>query len=136
MSAVHFFGMYFVMILATGMVIPMVLIMHVLMPRGVLERYWKEPYFRPTELALLTRTVYAPMRTVMLITAIAFPGLGRKRNITDADAHVPHWYRRAAQWVSVWALGSGAIVMLMTVAGYVYFYAIGEPGSLFRRGGA
>lgn len=134
MSGATLFWIYFGAGLATGMAIPLVLIMHVLMPRRVLDRYWKEPHFRPGELALFTGTIYAPMRTVMLITAIAFPKLGKKREITNADALVPRWYKWAAQCVSIWVLGWTATVVLMTVAGYIYFYAIGDPVSLFRRG--
>ncbi len=136
MSGATPFWVYFGAGLAAGMAIPLVLIMHVLMPRRVLDTYWKEPHFRPGELALFTGTIYAPMRTIMLITAIAFPKLGKKRKITSADTLVPRWYKWAAQCISFWVLGWTAAVMLMTVVGYIYFYAIGDPVSLFRRGGA
>src|SRR5690606_10053204 len=92
----------------------MLLVMHFLMPKAVLDRYWKTPYFRPPELALFTNTLYAPMRTAMLMAAIAFPRLGRKRGVTEAHVLVPFWYQAAAKMQVVLVATSffGIILML------------------------
>jgi len=97
---------YFFVAVGLGMVlnIPILIILHFLMPKAVLERYWKMPYFRPFELGLFTDTFYAPMRTVMLMGAIAFPRLGTKRNITEVHTLAPQWYRIAAKGFTVWVL--------------------------------
>lgn len=73
-----------------------ILVMHFLMPKAVLERFWKQPHFRAAEIALFTSTIYAPMRTVMLMGAIAFPRWGKKRGVTDVRLFAPRWYRSAA----------------------------------------
>lgn len=53
------------------------LIMHFLMPQAVLDRYWKEPHFRPFELMLLSGwSFFAPMRTIMFMWAFLFPHAG------------------------------------------------------------
>jgi hypothetical protein len=73
------------------------LLLHALMPRVVLQQYWREPYFNAFELAFFTRSIFAPWRTVMLMWLIAFPRFGRARKIARADALVPVWYRVAAK---------------------------------------
>jgi hypothetical protein len=134
MTGYHFFLLYMGLVLATGMAIPLVLFMHFFMPDAVLERYWKQPYMRPAELALFTNTIYAPMRTAMLMWAIAFPRYGKKRDILAADTLVPRWYKIAAQIASIWILASTASVLVLTAGGFIYGYAIGDPVPLTRRG--
>lgn len=66
MNGVHIFLFLMGVAASAFLLIPCVLVMQLLMPRTVLERYWKEPYFRPAELVLLTG-VLAPLRTLMFI---------------------------------------------------------------------
>lgn len=113
-------------ILGMGLNIPILLVLHFLMPKAVLDCYWKEPHFRPLELALFTNTVYAPMRTVMLMGAIAFPRLGRRRNVTEAHALAPQWYRIAAKIFCVWVL-TLIIGLFASMTGWtVYMWIAGE----------
>lgn len=132
LTGFNFFLLYMGLGLATGLCVPLVLIMHFLMPRVVLEHYWKGPYFRRAELALFTNTVYAPMRTVMLMGGIAFSSLGRKRKITDIHMLVPAWYRIAAKVICIWVLASTASILAMTVGVFIYGYVIGDPVPLTR----
>lgn len=130
LTGYHLGALFFVLVLSAFVLLPCILVMHALMPKAVLERYWRTPYFRPAELALFTDTVYAPMRTVMLIGAIAFPQWGRKRNVTEAHTLVPPWYRFASRALCVWIIGalagSGLIVLLVFIASHMG----GNPVSL------
>jgi MFS family permease len=81
--------------------IPALIVLHVLMPRAVLDQYWKEPHFRPFELGLFSGSLFAPIRTVMLMGAIAFPNLGKKRGISQARLLAPGWYRFCAKAFTV-----------------------------------
>ena len=115
------------------LLMPCVVVMHFLMPPAVLDRYWKSPYFRPTEVALFAGSILALMRTIMLMGAIAFPSLGKKRKITEAHRLVPRWYRVAAIAISVWAVSGTLFVLVVTIGGYIYAFASGDPISARRQ---
>ena len=75
----------------------LILVMHFLMPKQVLEKYFKPPYFQPGECDVLTGFPYSPIRTVIFMTAFAFPGMGKNRKLTEAYEMVPGWYRKASE---------------------------------------
>jgi hypothetical protein len=128
----HFF-LFYVSVTCSGLLLlPCVLLMHFLMPKAVLNRYWREPHMRCAELALFTDTIYAPMRTVMLMWVIAFPRFGKKRGITEADRLVPRWYRTIAKVLSVWLVAAGGISVVLTVGVFIHGYATGDPVPLTR----
>jgi hypothetical protein len=132
MTGHQFFLLYMGLILATGLTIPLILFMHFLMPHAVLERYWKKPYIRSAELGLFTDTIYAPMRTAMLMWVVAFPHFGKKRGITAADTLVPRRYKAAAQIVSVWIPACTGSTLVLTAGVFIHAYAIGDPVPLTR----
>lgn len=111
---------------------PCVIAMHFLMPKAVLARYWKEPYMRVAELAFFTNTIYAPMRTIMLMWVIAFPRFGKKRGITHADTLVPWWYRTICKVLSIWLVSAVAGIVILTIGVFIYGYATGDPVPLTR----
>ena len=119
-----YFATVFLSIIFSSLALPpMILLMHFLMPKDVLLRYWRTPHFRPAELFLFTGTIYAPMRTVMLMAVIAFPVWGRRRDITRAFTLAPSWYRTASKAVCIWIIvtagGGIAITLLLFVVGYL-----------------
>lgn len=122
----HFFLFVVGLFAALALAIFLILPMHFLMPKPVLEQYWKMPYFRPAELVLFTDTIYAPMRTVMLMWLVAFPRFGKKRGITAADKLVPRWYKITAQILSVWILACDGIILFLVVAGTISEYLTGN----------
>lgn len=75
------------------LLIPFNIVMHFLMPKAVLDKYFKPPYFRPMEVEMFTGIPYAPMRTAMLMWVLAFPRFGKKRRLAEAYLLVPIWYR-------------------------------------------
>jgi hypothetical protein len=102
-----------------------ILIMHFLMPKQVLERYLKPPYFREFECLFFTGIPYAPIRTVMFMRAIAYPGSGKKRGITEAHLLVPKWYRLISKVLIISAL-TGFILMIIFMVGMGVIYLINE----------
>lgn len=69
----NFFVFYMSVMCCSFVILPLVTLMHFLMRNAVLERYWKESHSVPDELTAFTDTIYAPMRTVMMMWLIAFP---------------------------------------------------------------
>jgi hypothetical protein len=103
-----------------------ILVMHMLMPRKVLERYWKSPHFQAYEIAMYTDTCYAPMRTIMLMSAIAFPRLGIKRGVAEANKLAPWWFRAAAIALVIWILAVGLVLVVTIFALGIYLHMAGE----------
>ena len=126
MTGTHVF--YFLMAVATSAfaLIPCILLMQVLMPRAVLERYRKEPHFRPVELALFTG-VLAPMRTLMFIWAVVFSRLGKKRKLVAVHQMVPAWYRMLAWFIALWVLGAALTIFTITAGTFVHAWLNGIP---------
>lgn len=101
------------------------LVVHFVMPNKLVERYWKEPHFGPFHLGAFTGTVWAPVRTVMLLAAIAFPAIARKRGMTDVQEVAPAWCRWIARLLGVVSIVSGTGLLLLTVILLVHFQAVG-----------
>lgn len=105
---------------------PVMLIMHFLMPKAVLKKYFKPPYFRAMEVELFTGIPYAPMRTIMLMSVLAFPQLGKKRHLTEAYLSSPLWYR-VCSGVLVTSILVALIGILSIALGfYIYFDFLGH----------
>lgn len=104
------------------------LLMHVLMPKAVLDRYWKEPHFRPFELMLFSGwSLFAPMRTIMFMWMFLFPGAGRRRRILEPHRLVPQWYRIAAIVMDVWGIILSVGIIGILLGFYIYFLVVGDP---------
>lgn len=72
-------------------IIPYALILHFLMPRAILDKYFRPPHFGDFERLVYTGIPYAPMRTVMVMSAMMFPSLGKKRKLTELHLDTPRW---------------------------------------------
>ena len=102
--------------------IPYALIIHFLMPRAILDKYFKPPYFREGEIALFTGIPYAPMRTVMLVGVMVFPRLGKKRKLTELHLETPRWYLIAAKWsFYLFFITWGGFVVVLALLGIMTF---------------
>ena len=126
MTGLHVFYLLMGTFASAFILIPCVVAMQFLMPRTVLKRYWKEPYFRPFELVLFTG-VLAPIRTLMFIWAVVFPRLGKKRNVIGVREMVPRWYRALAWVIALWVLGAALIIFVINAGTFAYDYFIGLP---------
>jgi len=98
-----------------------VLVMHFLMPKAILDRYWKTPHFRESELAAFSGSVFAPMRTVMFLWLFLFPRAGAKRQIENLSRLTPAWYRLAGVVIDVWVLLSAFVIFGIGTCLYLYW---------------
>lgn len=90
--------------------------MHFLMPKDVLEKYFRPPYFRSFECALFSGLPYAPMRTIMFMRVIAYPSSGARRGLTEVHLLVPQWYRVASKAVVIFIFTLAGAVVLQIVS--------------------
>jgi uncharacterized membrane protein YwzB len=105
----------------------LLLIFHFVMPQTVLDKYFKPPYFRDIECLLFTGIPYAPIRTIMFMRLIAYPGSGKARGINDAHLFVPRWYRAVSKIMIIFAVANMlGILLSMLGAGVVYLWAEGS----------
>ena len=98
------------------------LVLHLLLPKEALNKYFKPPHFSYRECAVFSAYPFFFMRTVMFMTVFAFPSRGKKRQITDAYLLAPNWYRITSKWFLIIFLGNGAILMLLGIVLYIYMY--------------
>jgi hypothetical protein len=107
------------------LIIPTVLIMHALVPKALLDRYWKPPYFRTAELATMTAAPLALMRTVMFMSVVALPRLKKLRQLTDSRRHAPRWFVVAASAVTLLALTCVTLLLVLGIGFAIYFETSG-----------
>ena len=121
MNGVHFSHIFIGAVVNIFALIPCVLVMQILMPRPVLERYWKEPHFRPFELEFFSGA-FAPLRTFMLMWVVAFPGFGKARDLVTAYRLVPVWYRALSAVLTLWFLTAGSLMIAILVGFTLHDY--------------
>ena len=113
-------GTFVVTLLGLMLTIVLIFIMHILMPRKVLETYFKEPYFGPGEIAMLTGLPFAYIRTSMFMMILGFPASGKRRGIIDAHKLAPVWYCKVSKYLVVFLVINFSVFLLCTVAGSIY----------------
>lgn len=74
-----------------------IFVMHVLVPKRLLQAYFKEPYFSPAEIEFFTGFPFGYMRTVMFMRLAGFPKSGKKRGLTEAYKLTPLWFQTASK---------------------------------------
>lgn len=116
------FGLVCTVLVAGAVVIGV----HFLMPKKLVERYWRQPHFGPFQLSVFTDTIWAPLRTVMLLAAIAFPATARKRGMTGMQEVVPTWCRWIARLLgTIWVVTSAGLVLATAIL-LAHFQASGR----------
>jgi len=98
----------------------LIFVMHVLMPRKVLETYFKEPHFSSTEITMFTGFPLGYMRTAMFMRALSFPDSGKRRGIEDAYKLAPVWYCKVSKYLVVFFIINFSILILSGGIGYIY----------------
>ena len=68
-------------------------VMHFMMPKLLLQTYFKEPYFSRWEISTFSSFPFGYMRTLMFMRLAGFPKSGKKRGLTDAYKLAPNWFR-------------------------------------------
>ena len=117
----------FPLLIATGVLcFPVVFIMYLLMPKAVLKKYFKPPYFSETEVVFFTGLPFFMMRTVMFMGIFAFPERGKVRGLTEAYLMVPLWYRHLSKFCIVATISAVTPLITISVAGYLYLAYTGQ----------
>ena len=100
----------------------LIFIMHILMPRKVLETYFKEPHFSPTEITMFTGFPLGYMRTAMFMRILGFPDSGKRRKVEDAYKLAPVWYCKASKYIVISVLTT--LLLLILVGGTCGLYIV------------
>jgi len=100
----------------------LIFMMHVLMPRKVLETYFKEPHFSPTEITMFTGFPFGYMRTAMFMRALGFPASGKRRGVEDAYKLAPVWYCKASKYIVISVLTT--LLLMILVGGTCGLYIV------------
>lgn len=122
-----FFWLGFGLLLSIGPLLICLLILHFLMPKAVLDRYWKEPYFRPFELMFLSGFgLFTPLRTMLFMWMFTIPRAGRRRGIVEPHRLIPRWYRVVSITMCVWASVATAGFFTIMLGLALYAHATGN----------
>ena len=114
----HVFYLIVLLVLFFVFSLFMLVVSHFLMPKVVLEKYFKQPFFNSFELALFSGPPYSPIRTIILMVVTAFPSLGKKRGLTQLYLLVPYWYRLFSILIVLALLSSASLVVLVFCGSY------------------
>jgi len=101
-------------------VFALIMVMHFLMPKQALEKYFKPPYFQPGERDVLTGIPYSPIRTVIFMTVFAFPGLGKNRKLSEAFEMAPKWYRITSKILIITLIVLTGATLCVGAGYYIY----------------
>ena len=77
----------------------LIFIMHFLMPQNILETYFKEPYFKLSEIAAFSGFPFGYIRTVMFMRVLGFPTSGKKRGVEKAHEIAPAWFCKSSKYI-------------------------------------
>ncbi len=100
-----------------------ILIMHILMPKKVLEIYFKEPHFKAGEIAMFTGFPFGYMRTAMFNRVLGFPASGKKRGLENAYKLAPVWYCKMSKYFFYFFVSNLALLLLAGLIVLIHFEA-------------
>ncbi len=122
-SPIKVIGVIFLIVLFMMLLsLVLIFIMHILMPRKVLETYFKEPYFSATEITMFTGFPFGYIRTSMFMRVLGFPANGKRRGIENAYQLAPVWYCKASKYLTIFIII--IFSLLLPVGGIVYVYSL------------
>ncbi len=110
-----------VLVLCCMFCLVFIFIMHILMPKIVLETYFKEPYFGPGEIEMFTGFPFGYMRTAMFMRALGFPASGKKRGVEKAYKIAPLWYCKMSKYFILFFMPLMALLILLIVVVFIRF---------------
>jgi hypothetical protein len=100
-----------------------ILVMHFLLPKEILKKYFKPPYFREFECQFFSGIPYAPIRTVMFMRVIGFPNSGNVRGLTEVFLMAPHWFRLTSRFVILGLYLTGIFTVIFLIGtGLLYLF--------------
>jgi len=124
----YYFDLIFISLIISSLILnfPILLILHLLMPKAILTKYFKPPYFGSTEIEFFSRVPFFFIRTVMFLTVLAFPHRGKLRQLTEAYRMVPNWYRYLSKFYVITLVSTMSSLLLLILIGGVYYTYTGQ----------
>lgn len=119
-SGEFWFQVYMLLFLSAGLVVLAILIMHFLMPKIIVEKYFKPPYFKAAECAMFSGFPFGIMRTIMFLRIVGFPESGSKRGLTEAYTLVPGLYRKICRGIIFLVIVILVSITLISIGFYIH----------------
>lgn len=92
------------------------LIMRFLIPKHILENYFKEPYFSAMEINMFSGFPFLGFtRTVMFMRLLGFPSSGKRRGIENAYKTAPVWICKLSKYHVISTLTSLLLILLIVI---------------------
>jgi len=95
----------------------LIIIIHFLIPKRVLETYFKEPYFKLTEINSFSGFPFGYIRTLMFMRLLGFPSSGKRRGLEKVCDISPMWLCGLSKYVVISFLASFSLFLLIMAIG-------------------
>ncbi|WP_221797091.1 hypothetical protein [Oceanobacter mangrovi] len=102
-------------ILCFIILLPLWLGLTVFTPKSFLDRFFREPYFSPGELVVMSQSPGRHMRTAIFVWGMVFPSLIRKRGIREIRNHAPLLFRLCAYLMALSITSGMASLIAMAI---------------------
>lgn len=93
------FYVWLLLLSACMICLVLTVVIHFLVPKPLLQTYFKEPYFSRWEISTFSVFPFGYMRTLMFMRLAGFPKSGKKRGLADAYKLAPNWFRTTSKIV-------------------------------------
>ena len=97
----------------------LIFIMHFLMPQNILETYFKEPYFKSSEIMAFIGFPLGYMRTLMFMRVLGFPSSGKKRGVENAHKIAPVWFCILSKYIIIsFMISYSLFLFILVISGF------------------
>lgn len=80
-------------------------LLHFFVPKSMIERYFKEPYFSRHEIAVYSAFPFNYFRDIMFMRLAGWPNSGKRRGLTEVYKMAPSWFRIVSRISIVFFVG-------------------------------
>jgi len=95
----------------------LIFIIHFLIPKCILKTYFKEPYFKSSEIIAFSGFPFGYIRTLMFMRLLGFPSSGNKRGLENVYESVSVWLCSLSKYVVISFLASFSLFLLIMAIG-------------------
>ena len=114
-------GIFLLWLPITGLAwIPIWVLLDILTPKVMLERYFKKPHFTGGELFALNLFPGSLMRVSIFGWGLWFPSLGKKRQLCNLSEGTPRWYAVALKIFIAGSMIHGLLFIGLLIGMLVY----------------
>lgn len=103
---------------------PAWLLMRVITPKNLVEKYFKPPHFNGGELIMMRHFPGSLFRTMILMGASVWPKLAKKRELMSLEHDAPEWYKRCSKVfiIATFVHGFSFILLLIGLLLYSFIF--------------